>query len=154
MADLKLSRRLRLLASPLALASSAACAQPVAVESGNEAVDRFVRDIESGRSDAASQIASIESLTGEPNAADTPDAFVAKLLTCDFVSVHMRRFGSDLYDVRWHCPDGDYFSMLDPYYRPPRLTVGEFLSAATREARNHRPPPPPPAPPAPPVVKR
>jgi hypothetical protein len=157
MAELRRFRPLRLLAGPLAIASGAACAEPVTVASGNEAVDRFVRAVEAGDPGAAAQIRSMESLTGVPNAAATPQEMVAKLAACDFVSVQERRLAGAVYDVRWHCPDGDYYSLLDPGYRPPRVTVGEFVTAGSREARRRsipHPPAPPAPPPSPPVKSR
>jgi hypothetical protein len=126
------------------LGAAMAAATP---QTGNADVDAFVADIVAGRRDAAiSRILEQNSLSGQPNAVALVDEFVDKLLRCTFVSSQVRGFGSTMYDIQWRCPDGDYFSLLDPGYRPPRLVVGEFLSADAREARRRRPMLAPPAP--------
>lgn len=123
-------------------------------ETGSEAVDAFIADLAAGRRDAAlARIHEMNSLSGRPNAVALADEFVDKLLGCAYVSSQPRNFGGEMYDLRWRCPDGDYHAILDPNWRPPRLVVGEFVSAADREARRRNPavPPPPvlPAIPAP-----
>lgn len=109
-------------------------------QTGNAHVDAFVADIMADRRDAAlGRIMEMNSLSGRPNAVALASEFVEKLVQCTFVSSQTRGIGSGMYDLRWHCPDGDYFSLLDPTYRPPRLVVGEFLSAAAREQRRRAP---------------
>lgn len=113
-------------------------------QTGNAEVDAFVGDVAAGRRDAAiARILELNSISGRPNAVALVSEFVDKLLRCTFVSSETRDFGGSMYDVRWHCPDGDYFSLLDGDYRPHRLVVGEFVSAETREQRRRTPMPPP-----------
>ena len=144
---------MKLLAATAALAVASGCsATPApAAATGNAAVDAFVGDIMARRRDSAlARIGTMESLTGLPNAAATPEQFVEKLLQCSYVSVAERGFGATkMYDLTWRCPDGDYRSLIDPDWRAPRLTVGQFQSAATL-ADWSRMGPAPPAPPPPP----
>jgi hypothetical protein len=144
-----MSRRLAaLLAVPAALALTAGgcSAQPAPKVTGEARIDQFLADLAAKRRDVAvAQISSIESLSGQPNAVDTPAAFVDKLIACRFVSAEPKR--ALMYQLRWQCADGDYLAWIDPDFRPPRITVGQFVSAATWEERRKHPlmPPPPPA---------
>jgi hypothetical protein len=124
----------------VAAAALAAAAPPT----GDAAVDGFVADLAGGRRDAAlARIVELNSLSGRPNAVALADELVDKLLRCTFASAQTRDFGGPMYDIRWRCPDGDYYSLLDSSYRPPRLVVGEFVSAAERERRRRSPMAPP-----------
>jgi hypothetical protein len=125
-------------------------------QTGNASVDGFVADLAAGRRDAAlARILEMNSLSSRPNAVALADEFVDKLLHCTLVSWETRRYGAPMYDLRWRCGDGDYFSLLDADYRPPRMVVAEFVSAAERERRRREPisvppvPVPGPAPPQP-----
>lgn len=105
-------------------------------QTGNASVDAFVADLAAGRRSAAlMRIEEMNSLSGQPNAVALAGEFVDKLMRCTLLSWEPRAYGPGMFDLRWRCPDGEYFSMLDASYRPPRLVVAEFLSAATREAR-------------------
>jgi hypothetical protein len=115
---------------------------------GHARVDAFIDDLAAGRREAAlAWISSMESASGQPNAAATPAAFVDKLLHCSYVSVRQMTGGSTMYDITWRCPDGDYRSLIDPDWRPPRLTVGQFDSVAVLDRWRYAAPPPPPPPP-------
>lgn len=116
-----------------------------APQTGSAAVDAFIADLATGRRDQAlARIYEMNSLSGRPNAVALADEFVDKLLDCSYVSSQTRSFGGDMYDVRWRCPDGDYHALLDPSWRPPRIVVGEFVSAAEREERRRHMAAPPP----------
>ena len=126
-----------LAAVTLALLSTPACAsEPAPPETGHPGVDAFIADIAADRREQAiARISSIESLTGSPNAAETPIEFVDKLMSCSFSSSSERRLGQTgpvMYNTTWHCPDGEYWAFIDPDYRAPQLTVGQFVSTATR----------------------
>ena len=114
---------------------------------GHDRIDAFIADLAAGRREAAiARISSMESVSGLHNAVANPTEFVDKLLRCAFVSARPISLGTGMYDLTWRCPDGDYRSLIDPDWRPPRLTVGQFDSAAALDERrrNLRPPPPPP----------
>jgi hypothetical protein len=129
------------MAAPWLVAAALAAATP---PTGDAAVDAFVADLAAGRRDAAlGRILEMNSLSGRPNAVALADELVDKLLRCSFVSSQVLDLGGAMHDVRWRCPDGDYYSLLDPGYRPPRLVVGEFVSAAERERRRRTPMAPP-----------
>lgn len=118
------------------VAVAAGAASP---ETGNANVDAFVADIIAQRRDSAiSRVYEMNSISGEPNAVTTSEEFVEALMQCTYVSTERRRMGFELYDLRWNCRDGEYFSLLDPNYRSPRLVVGEFVGAATRRERGER----------------
>jgi hypothetical protein len=123
----------------IAVASSAA-----SPATGSAPVDAFIADLRAGRREAAiARVLEMNSLTGEPNAVATKEELVDKLLRCRYVSVDTRH-GPSLYDVRWRCADGDYYSVLDPDLRPPQLIVFEFLTASAREEQlRHAMAPPP-----------
>lgn len=105
-------------------------------QTGNADLDAFLADVAAGRRDAAlARILEMNSISGRPNAVALADEFVDKLLHCTFVSFQVRDFAGAIYDLMWRCPDGDYYSLLDPNYRPPRIVVGEFVSAAERDRR-------------------
>jgi hypothetical protein len=128
----------------LVAAALAAAAPPT----GNAAVDAFVADLAAGRRDSAlARIFEMNSISGRPNAVALAGEFVDKLLRCTLVSSQPRAFSGEMYNTRWRCPDGDYYALLDPTYRPPRLVVAEFLSARTRDQRRSEPPMAPPLPP-------
>jgi hypothetical protein len=116
---------------------------------GHARIDAFIAELAAGRRGAAlAWISSMESVSGLPNAVATPAAFVDKLLGCSYVSVRQVAIGTTMYDITWRCPDGDYRSLIDPDWRPPRLAVGQFESAAVlderrRDTRIPSPPPPP-----------
>jgi hypothetical protein len=136
----------RRLALAAALTAATACAQqPPPARTGHDRIDAFVADLAAGRREAAiAKISSMESASGLPNAAATPTEFVDKLLQCSYVSVRRQTMGLTMYDITWRCPDGDYRSLIDPDWRPPRLTVGQFDSVAAFEGRRRTPPAPPP----------
>ena len=116
-------------------------------QTGSAAVDDFIADIAADRRNAAlARIYEMNSLTGEPNAVAFADEFVDKLLQCTFVSSQTSSIVVEMYDLRWRCPDGDYYSLLDPTWRPPQLVVGEFVSVAAREERRRSAMLAPPAP--------
>jgi hypothetical protein len=124
---------------------------PPDARTGHARIDAFIDDLAAGRREAAlAWISSMESASGLPNAAATPAAFVDKLLHCSYVSVRQITIGAIMYDISWRCPDGDYRSLIDPNWRPPRLTVGQFDSVAALDERRRNPripsPPPPPPP--------
>ena len=119
------------------LAAVLAAATP---QTGNPHVDAFVADLAAGRRDAAlARIWEMNSLSGRPNAVAFADEFVDKLLRCSAISVEARNLGGPLYDIQWRCPDGNYFSLLDGDFHPPRIVVGEFVAAGEREARRRNP---------------
>ena len=127
---------------PSLVAAALVAASP---PTGDSAIDAFVADLAAGRRDAAlARVYEMNSLSGRPNAVALANEFVDKLLECTFVSSETRNIGGDMYDLRWRCPDGDYFSLLDPNWRRPRVTVGEFVSGATREERRRNRGAPPP----------
>lgn len=120
------------------VAAALAAAPP---PTGDAAVDAFVADLAAGRRDAAlARILEMNSLSGRPNAVALAGEFVDKLLRCTFVSAQTSRYSNAMYEVTWRCPDGDYYALLDPTHRPPRLVVGEFESAAVRARRRRNPP--------------
>ena len=127
------------------LSASACAAEPAPADTGHAGVDAFIADIAADRREAAiARISSIESLTGSPNAAETPTEFVDKLLSCSFSSSSERRLGQTgpvTYNTTWQCPDGEYWAFIDPDYRPPQLTIGQFVSTATRNQWRSAAPP-------------
>lgn len=137
----------RLALGAIALAAASSCArQPPPARTGNAEVDAFLADIAAGRREAAiARVYSMESASGEPNAVATPAAFVDKLLQCTYVSVRQRTARLTMYDINWRCPDGDYRSLIDPNWRPPRLTIGQFDTVAKLDAWRTNPRAPPPA---------
>ena len=109
---------------------------------GNANIDAFIANIDAKqRNVAVASISSMESISGEPNAVVTPAEFVEKLLTCSYAGSETRPvYGQNpMYRLTWKCIDGNYSSLLDPAYRAPRITVGEFVSIATLEERKRRP---------------
>jgi|GEM_PF-3435818 len=115
------------------LAAALAAATPA---TGNASVDAFVADLAGGRRDAAiARIYEMNSLSGQPNAVALASEFVDKLMRCTLLSSEASTFHGEMVELRWRCRDGEYHALLDPGYRPPRIVVGEFISAETREAR-------------------
>jgi len=113
-------------------------------QTGDGPVDALVADLAAGRREAAlARIYEMNSLSGQPNAVALASEFVDKLSRCTLLSFETRNLGGVMYDLRWRCPDGDYYSLLDSAWRPPRIVVGEFLSAEAREARRRTPMAPP-----------
>lgn len=105
-------------------------------QTGDVPVDAFVADLAAGRREAAlARIYEMNSLSGQPNAVALASEFVDKLMRCTLVSFEVRNIGGQMFDLRWRCPDTEYYSLLDSAYHPPRIVVGEFLSVEAREAR-------------------
>jgi hypothetical protein len=117
-------------------------------QTGNTHVDAFLADIAAGQRDAAfGRIHGLSATAGHPNAVALVSQLVDKLVHCTFDSSTENHDHYDaMYDIRWHCPEGDYFLLVDPDYRAPRLSVLEFVSAETREQHGRFPHPPPPRP--------
>ena len=119
-------------------------AAALAVQTGDAKIDGFIADITAGRREAAlARVFEMNSLTGRPNAVATSAEFVDKLLSCTYISAEPRNIGGVMYDLRWRCPDDEYYSLLDANWRPPQIVVGQFVSAKTREERRSNPPAPP-----------
>jgi hypothetical protein len=128
------------------LAAALAATTPA---TGNASVDAFVADLAGGRRDAAiARIYEMNSLSGQPNAVALASEFVDKLMRCTLLSSESSSFHGEMVELRWRCRDGDYHALLDPGYRPPRIVVGEFISAETREARRRDRSTPMPIPPS------
>jgi hypothetical protein len=135
----------RLALGVAALAAAPGCAQPPPARTGHPRVDAFIADLAAGRREAAlAKVHGMESASGEPNVVATPAQFVDKLLQCSYLSVRRPTIGPPMYDITWRCPDGDYRSLIDPDWRPPRLTVGQFETMAAIEERRRNPRVPPP----------
>lgn len=139
MADVAANEEARLNSQPAELPP------PPQAHTGHARIDAFIADIAAGRREAAlAWISGMESASGLPNAVATPTEFVDKLLQCSYVSV--RAMMDNMVYITWRCPDGDYRSLIDPDWRPPRLTVGQFDSVAALDERRYPAPPPPPPP--------
>lgn len=142
-----------MLAPLLAGLSLASAAEAAPAVTGDAAVDALVDDIAQGRRDAAvARISSIETITGMERLVTTPAQFVDRLLGCKGASVKYR---PAFVTVKWTCPDGVYQSLFDATWRPPYITVAEFMDAkriALMSDPNRKvvaPPAPPPLPPGP-----
>ena len=117
-------------------------------QTGNTHVDAFLADIAEGQRDAVfGRIYGLSATAGHPNAVALVSELADKLVRCTFSSFTENHDHHDaMYDIRWRCPDGDYFLLVDPDYRAPRLAILEFVSADTRELRGRFPHQPPPRP--------
>jgi hypothetical protein len=134
-----------LLAAPLALAAASGCSAQAPL-TGDEQIQAFVREIGmKNRGAALARIGALESLSGQPNAVATPSEFVDKLMTCKYVATDPRKRLS-MSKLTWNCPDGEYLLYLDPEWRAPKLTVGQFVATKTWESWRNMAPPPAPAP--------
>ena len=147
-----------LLAVPVAVGVAASlAAQQAPYKSGDDALDALILDISSGHRDAAiARISSIESISGKRTLATTPTEFVDRLLGCHPTG-EAKDIGFDktkLIQVVWVCAGASYYTVFDPGYTKPYITVGEFEDQAVRNARLASrvapPAPPPPGPPRPP----
>ena len=139
-------------AAMLASITACAMAQQSAYKSGDAQLDALIADISGGRRDAAiARISSIESMSGKRTLATTPSQFVDRLLGCrpDGTAKDIGFDKTKLIQIVWACPSARYYTVFDPDYAKPYITVGEFEDEAVRKTRlAQRAAPPAPAPPS------